>query len=682
MRRSHLALLPAFVLLLGNSDCEDASSDPAPPADDSPWGDVLPADDPTGLGEGSVCLAVRGNGPRATAHFGSIARLYEHYGLFDGVAGGSSGSVTTFFVTAAQDNPLLGDGPDAQYRAAFLFKSLHGFLEVLAQSDEASAGQTLAAVGKRIQEEGIESMLESDPSGAVVALRSILESEDLRDLINPEAIDLLQTSPNPVAHARDMIEIAKAGVAFDVEDPRIFVTPGLVDFDSFVDRLGNVAGYLAGDAPLHAGAMGDLLDDCAGPSVGLAWPAIEALPAGDSTCGQRFDDLVKDYLEALDGTASSNPRLAERIGDRMPAMAITAVLQDTASDQWRTARAAYLALEPWTLEPVFTDVGVGYWGAPEHLSRLTSNPRGYTDLRTQKTTSLGTSTWREILTASPAEPGLARGVELADGRVSIGGWPDPVPAQALKNIGCDDVVLLTREGKASSFITAVADLVGQTEADASALWDLDNPESSFVGALEESDAVWCTNWDAPETLDLVGMFASGYDAPMETVDETFTASPNPYANISDDLGVEGCSLGADEAVEEPEEPVTDPAPACDSAPAIRCGQSVTGDTATGTNELGSYPVNVGDYSAPEAAFSFVPEASGEVTFRLIDPVPTEVDHDVFVLDVTGGSCVADAAVAWGFHSVTFEATAGREYALIVDGYHADAGAFTAAVECD
>lgn len=684
MARSTFLTVPLLLALLGYGECEDAAA-PGTPEATGPWGDVLPADDPTGLGEGSLCLAVRGNGPRATAHFSSIARIYEHYGLLDGVAGGSSGSVTTFFVTSAQSNPYLGDGVDAAVRAAFLFKSLHGFLEVLATTDEASAGQTLAAVSKRIQEEGVEGMLESNPAGAVLALRSILESDDLRDLINPEAIELLQSSPNPVRHAQDMVEIAKAGVAFNAEDPRIFITPGLIDFDSFVDRLGRVGGYLAGDAPVHPAAMGDLLDACAAPSVGLDWNAIRDLPANaGATCGERFDDLVKEYLSALEADPASSNRVFERIGDRMPAMAITAVLDGPASDAWRTARTAYLADDAWTLDVDFNDVRVGYWGAPEHLERLSANPRAYTDLRTAKTTTLGTSTWAEILAASPAEPGLSRGVELADGRVSVGGWPDPVPALALKNIGCDNVILLTREGRASTFITAVAALLGQTDEDASGLWDLDNPSSSFVAALEESDGVWCTNWDAPEMMDLPAMFTSGYDAPMESVDEDLTGAANPYANISDDLGTIGCSLGADfdDGADEPAPPAE--LPGCATAAQLRCGQSVVGDTAgaDATTELGSYGLNVGDYSAPEVSYGFVAETSGEVTFRLVDPTPTEVDHDVFVLDATAGICTADTAIAWGFHSVTFEATAGSRYVLVVDGYHADAGEFEAAVECD
>lgn len=113
---------------------------------------------------------------------------------------------------------------------------------------------------------------------------------------------------------------------------------------------------------------------------------------------------------------------------------------------------------------------------------------------------------------------------------------------------------------------------------------------------------------------------------------------------------------------------------------IGCGDTVSGDTAgaLASASFDAYGCNVGDYSAPERAFALDPGFSGPASFALVDPTPTEVDHDVMVMDITGGA--ADC-VTWGGNSATFEAEAGRSYLLVVDGYHADAGAFEARLTC-
>jgi hypothetical protein len=113
---------------------------------------------------------------------------------------------------------------------------------------------------------------------------------------------------------------------------------------------------------------------------------------------------------------------------------------------------------------------------------------------------------------------------------------------------------------------------------------------------------------------------------------------------------------------------------------IGCGDTVSGDTssALATTWFDAYACNVGDYSAPERMFAFDAQVSGPASFALVDPTPTEVDHDVVVLD---GSSDTLECLSWGGNSTAFEAEAGRRYLLLVDGYHADAGAFAARLTC-
>ena len=117
---------------------------------------------------------------------------------------------------------------------------------------------------------------------------------------------------------------------------------------------------------------------------------------------------------------------------------------------------------------------------------------------------------------------------------------------------------------------------------------------------------------------------------------------------------------------------------------LRCGDYVWGDSADPnsghTTVIDHYPVAPGNFSGPEIAWEFVADHSGEVTWRLDHPSPTEVDHDLFVL--AGDACRADHALVRGHNDVTFYADAGERYFLLIDGYDGDAGLFDAQVRCE
>jgi hypothetical protein len=118
---------------------------------------------------------------------------------------------------------------------------------------------------------------------------------------------------------------------------------------------------------------------------------------------------------------------------------------------------------------------------------------------------------------------------------------------------------------------------------------------------------------------------------------------------------------------------------------ISCGSVVTASTLglveARDSKIGGYPINPGVYSGPEAAFAFRSPVSGTVTFRLVDPTPTEVDQDIVVLHSPTGVCSSDHAVAWGPNSMEFDATRGEQYIVVVDGFDGDAGEFTLEVVC-
>jgi len=123
---------------------------------------------------------------------------------------------------------------------------------------------------------------------------------------------------------------------------------------------------------------------------------------------------------------------------------------------------------------------------------------------------------------------------------------------------------------------------------------------------------------------------------------------------------------------------------CLPAAYLSCGVAVSGNSADPnsghTNVINSYPVAVGNYSGPEVAYAWRAQTTEEVTWSLIGAVPTEVNHDLFVLQGED-TCEAESAVARGFNSVRFDAVAGELYFLVVDGYDGDAGEYTVELEC-
>jgi hypothetical protein len=116
---------------------------------------------------------------------------------------------------------------------------------------------------------------------------------------------------------------------------------------------------------------------------------------------------------------------------------------------------------------------------------------------------------------------------------------------------------------------------------------------------------------------------------------------------------------------------------CRPTGAIAVGGFVSGDTSFGgdfsADLMDAYPVAVGNYGGREAVYSFTAPHAGEVTFRLVDPVPTEVNHDVFILAAEADSCSAQRAVAWGFNSASAELLAGETVMAVIDGYAGDNG---------
>ncbi len=115
---------------------------------------------------------------------------------------------------------------------------------------------------------------------------------------------------------------------------------------------------------------------------------------------------------------------------------------------------------------------------------------------------------------------------------------------------------------------------------------------------------------------------------------------------------------------------------------LECGvpvQGDSGDPAFGrTDAIDFWPVSQGNYRGPEVAYAWEASKTGTVEWKLLHPRPTEVNHDLFILD---GTCRAEDAIVRGFNDVVFTVTEGDIVLLLLDGFDGDIGPYEAELDC-
>lgn len=493
----------------------------------------------------STCAGIRGNGQNLFAHYGALARHVEEYGAIECAAGGSSGSITAFFVESIWASPEVHScrrgrcgNRTRDARMSLMLKSVVGLVDTGLFEDAATVNALIAG----IQADGIVELLEGPvPEEGVEALLRLLR--DLGPLINPELFELFASSPDPVFHATDIIEGLQKGLQFIVDDPKVFLRTSVINFDAFATLVGIYGSFYAGYGPADSRGVRAWLRACARPGLGLTWEEVAELPGTEGrTCGETFSDLFNAYREAFAELGGRN-RVDDPVGGYIPSFGVTGVLTGEAIFQWEEARAAWIAAEPIPFEPNFDDVGVGYWGQARELRRMERNlDRRYTDLISEQFVPLGSASWREVLSSSPAEPGFSPGVPLSSGFVSVGGWADPLRVTPLEALNARRTITINRLGGVGGFTESVTRLLNASDAQVEALYSTVDPASSFYVGLSEATGVWCTDWDG-QGGDPNLLFNDAYNSPLITDDARFLWPRFGYENVGPDYSIGGCTPG-------------------------------------------------------------------------------------------------------------------------------------------
>lgn len=491
----------------------------------------------------STCAGVRGNGRNIFAHYGVLARQVEEYGAVTCAAGGSSGSITVFILESIWANPSVHQcRPDRpcgrrarDARISLMLKSFVGLSEAGLFQDVATVNALLQGISDG---QIMEQMQGPNPLDGVTAFVNLLR--DLGPLINQDVIELLLRSPDPVFHATDIIDGLQKGVQFIVDDPRVFLRTSVLNFDEVADLFGLYGSFYAGYGPVDRDLFNRWLRRCARSGIGLTWEEVAAAPGPRGrTCGETLVTLFNDYRENV-AREGGRSRINDKVGTYLPVFGVTGVITGRSIGIWQEARNAWLAATPIPFEPDFADIGVGYWGKADELGVMARRlNRRFNDLGSMQFVPIGEATWREVLAASPAEPGFSPAVPLPAGVLSVGGWADPLRVLPLKALRAKRTVAVNRRDGVGSFTVDLTRLLNATDAEVSALYSTTDPLSTFSISLDRATGVWCTDWDAQMSIpDL--LFNDAYNSPLITSARRFLRPRFGYQNVGPGFSIDGC----------------------------------------------------------------------------------------------------------------------------------------------
>ena len=274
---------------LGKADCADCEEEGAD-------------------GVGGLCVGLRGNGARIFSHFGALARIHEHYGLINGVAGGSSAGISAFLVESLYANPEVfqcGDAPcseeEAALRISFLLKSMEMTPGLLGKTRAGLALHHLAeSVGVALGDGFGAFILSGNVFKAVGAVTQLFWSDNFKAMLDGTFLNVILQSPKKIHHLKEFAATLQGFGKFEVEGQNILVRPGLVRFESVAEKVGRLGSFYAMYGPQDTERWRMVLDECTPNTQGLLWNEIsERMTSSGRSCGQTLQMMLEWYMDEL-----------------------------------------------------------------------------------------------------------------------------------------------------------------------------------------------------------------------------------------------------------------------------------------------------------------------------------------------------------------------------------------------
>ena len=123
---------------------------------------------------------------------------------------------------------------------------------------------------------------------------------------------------------------------------------------------------------------------------------------------------------------------------------------------------------------------------------------------------------------------------------------------------------------------------------------------------------------------------------------------------------------------------------CQAQAVLPCNSTVSGSSAGGTNQVDNYSCSNWPNTGPEAVYTLTSPATGTVTVNLSG---LTADVDLFVTEADGTACDPDACVAasgeydLSNESLSFSASAGVTYYVVIDGWQGATSSFDLSATC-
>lgn len=503
----------------------------------------------------NYCIAIRGNGELVPAHWGALSHTIETFGVPEAIAGGSSASVSTFFLDQLMQNEFIQNEKDPTQKAiklAYLIKSIQGYIYArLNQPEWQSFVQFLKGTTK-----SEESLLQKlDNLLTDMSFRKIGQITDVLAKIRDSKVfygpaiakfdkkfsefRIFSTSVLDdwrllkIYGKQIHISISLIGKFDAKNDANLLIRDGVINFPAISEQYARVASFyrLIHATPLLKHRFGNYMKMCSTQSIGKTW---DEFVAKNRFCQSALEILTNQYFEET--YVNTSHILDVKMGQGLATLVTAGFVQKDSAITLKKSKAEFevsFADDAGDVTLNEKDIFFGYVGNEDRLRSIEKNfsdkssPFLVAD-KSRRFKAMGHATWRMGLDISANEPGLGAFTEkLYNGTpvLAIGGWTDLHPIPVLKASGCEKVVYVNRIGGDTIFGQGLAKRIfsfdnipwddldpyepnlsknkklnnnGRPE-DQTSLWsnmyNLANTKSSYAYSLSLADAVVCTNWN-------------------------------------------------------------------------------------------------------------------------------------------------------------------------------------------
>jgi hypothetical protein len=370
---------------------------------------ALPGEDSDGGGGAAadrkrpkVCVALRGNGQAILAHMGGLAQVQERIGhKIDGLAGGSSSTITMFLYESMLRSPVLKTcngkpctEKEQAVRLSLLLKSVEGYIESVGTLDGLINDPALEGFSKTFHEHiGDVREFLTNPVNTTTQLAKVwfefLSKFDrngvdrVRRVISKDWEHLFAVIPPPPLpnvfnaearrafeekfaanvelwkfRAKEAYQAAASLGKFSVPNNRLFFRTGLIDWNEAPKVFARAADFYAGSDKAIDDKMVAFADMCAVPMRGMPWRESKKLVAKQTepvaqrdvqnNCASQFSDIVQLYFAHIDANSFEQKRLTQHIsepseGETTALIAITSLVTGDSALSYDKALEDYRA---------------------------------------------------------------------------------------------------------------------------------------------------------------------------------------------------------------------------------------------------------------------------------------------------------------------------------------------------